>query len=154
MSIRRSTIVPSSQSGAEARRRTAEDRPFRFDRDNGMRFGRAQGAARSPALRRALAGTTALTAAAVCGCLLVSDAIMAAPTGGVAITGFQIRYWPYYEPSNVTSGEITDANAWQHRLTGLSPDTWYAINMRACTNQGGCTSAPWSHDYEFKTLPG
>ena len=77
-----------------------------------------------------------------------------APTGDVETIGFQIRYRPYYEPSNITSAEIFDANAWQHRLTGLAPDTWYAINMRACTNQGGCTSAPWSHDYQFKTLPG
>ncbi len=77
-----------------------------------------------------------------------------APTGDVEITGFQMRYRPYYEPSNTTMVEITGANAWQHRLTGLAADTWYAITMRACTNQEDCTTAEWSYDYEFKTQPG
>ena len=76
------------------------------------------------------------------------------PTGDVEITGFQMQYWPYYEPSNTATVEITDANAWQHRLTGLAADTWYAIKMRACTNQEDCSTAEWSYDYEFKTPPG
>ena len=77
-----------------------------------------------------------------------------APTGDVAITGFQMRYWPVYEPSKTTTLEITDANTWQHRITGLSADTWYAITMRACTNQDDCSTAEWSHEYQFKTQPG
>ena len=77
-----------------------------------------------------------------------------APTGDVEITGFQIRYWPHYEPSKTTTVEITDANAWQQRLTGLAADTRYTITMRACTNQEDCTAAEWSRKYGFTTLPG
>ena len=77
-----------------------------------------------------------------------------APTGDVEITGFQIRYWPYYEPSEITTFEITDANAWQHRLTGLAAGTWYTINMRTCTNHYGCAAGTWSYDYQFKTPTG
>ena len=77
-----------------------------------------------------------------------------APTGDVEITGFQMQYWPHNEPSKTTTVEITDANAWQHRLTGLAADTWYAVKMRACTNQDDCAAAEWSFDYGFKTPPG
>ena len=77
-----------------------------------------------------------------------------APTGDVEITGFQMQYWPHNEPSKTTTVEITDANAWQHRLTGLAADTWYAVKMRACTNQDDCAAAEWSHESGFKTLPG
>ena len=76
------------------------------------------------------------------------------PTGDVAITGFQMRYWPVYEPSRITTLEFTDPNAWQHRITGLSADTWYAITMRACINQDDCSTSEWSHEYQFKTPPG
>ena len=76
-----------------------------------------------------------------------------APTGGVEITGFQMRYWPNSDPSETATVEITDANAWQHRLTGLAADTWYKVQMRACTNQEDCSTAEWSYDYGFKTRP-
>ena len=76
------------------------------------------------------------------------------PTGGVDIIGFQIRYWPNNEPSRVTSAAIANPNVWQYRLTGLAANTWYTINMRACTNQEDCTAAEWTGDYEFRTLPG
>ena len=75
------------------------------------------------------------------------------PTGGVAITGFQMRYWPHAEPSKATTLEITDPNAWQLRLTGLAADTWYTMTMRACTNQDDCSTAEWSYEYGFTTLP-
>ncbi len=77
-----------------------------------------------------------------------------APTGDVEITGFQMRYWPHDYPSQITTVEITDANAWRHRLTGLAADTWYAVKMRACTNQDDCTAAEWSHASGFKTPQG
>ena len=76
------------------------------------------------------------------------------PTGGVDIIGYQMRYWPNHDPSRVSTVEITDANAWQYRITGLVPNAWHTINMRACTNQEDCTAAEWTGDYEFKTLPG
>ncbi len=76
------------------------------------------------------------------------------PTGDVQITGFQLRYWPTYEPSKTTTVEISGANAWQHRITGLAADTWHRIEMRACTNQDDCSTAEWSHHYGFKTPPG
>ena len=75
------------------------------------------------------------------------------PTGDVRITGFQMRHWPHDEPSKTSTVEFTDANAWQHRLTGLSPDTWYSVQMRACTNQDDCTAAEWSHRLQFRTRP-
>ena len=75
------------------------------------------------------------------------------PTGGVAITGYQLRYWPHYEPSKTTTVEITGANAWQHRITGLAADTWYTMTMRACTNQDDCSAAEWSYEYSFRTRP-
>ena len=75
------------------------------------------------------------------------------PTGGVAITGFQMRYWPHTEPSKATTLEITDPNAWQLRLTGLAADTWYTMTMRACTNRDDCSTAEWSYEYGFTTLP-
>ena len=77
-----------------------------------------------------------------------------APTGDVAITGFQLRYWPREERSRITTLEITDANAWQHRLTGLAPDTWYVVKVRACTNQEDCSTAEWSLADAYETLPG
>ena len=77
-----------------------------------------------------------------------------APTDDVEITGFQMRYWPNDEPSKTTTIEITGANTWQQGLTGLAADTWYSINMRACTNQEDCSTAEWSIDYQFKTQPG
>ena len=77
-----------------------------------------------------------------------------APTGDVQITGFQMRYWPNYEPSKTTTVEFTDANAWRHRLTGLTPDTWYSVSMRACTNQDDCAAAEWKRPTQFKTPPG
>ena len=77
-----------------------------------------------------------------------------APAGDVAITGFQLRYWPREERSRITTLEITDANAWQHRLTGLAADTWYVVKVRACTNQEDCSTAEWSLADAYKTLPG
>ena len=77
-----------------------------------------------------------------------------APTGGVDIIGFQMRYWPNHEPSRITTVAIPNPNVWQYRLTGLVPNSWHTINIRACTNQEDCTAAEWSYDYEFKTLPG
>ena len=77
-----------------------------------------------------------------------------APTGGVDIIGYQMRYWPNHEPSRITTVAIPNANVWQYRLTGLVPNSWHTINIRACTNQEDCTAAEWSYDYEFRTLPG
>lgn len=77
-----------------------------------------------------------------------------APTGDVATTGFQLRYWPREDRSGTTTLEITDANAWRHSLTGLAPDTWYVFTVRACTIQEDCSTAEWSLGAAFKTLPG
>ena len=70
-----------------------------------------------------------------------------APTGDVAITGYQLRYWPTSDRSETITVEITGANAWQHRLTGPAADTWNAVTIRACTNQEGCSTAEWSLGY-------
>ncbi|MCY3959520.1 MAG: fibronectin type III domain-containing protein [Chloroflexi bacterium] len=76
------------------------------------------------------------------------------PTDDVQITGFQMRHWPHDEPSRTTTVDFTDPNAWRHTLTGLTPDTWYSVSMRACTNQDDCSAAEWSHRLQFKTPPG
>ncbi len=76
------------------------------------------------------------------------------PTRDLEITGFQMQYWPRNQPSQTTTVQITGANAWQHRLTGLAPDTWYAVKLRACTNRGDCAAAEWSFNHQFKTQPG
>ena len=76
-----------------------------------------------------------------------------APTNDVEIIGFQMQYWPHVEPSKATTVEIAGANVWRHRLTGLAPDTWYTIRVRACTNQDDCSTAEWSHQTGFTTLP-
>ena len=77
-----------------------------------------------------------------------------APTGDVAITGYQIRYWPTSDRSKTITVEITGANAWQHRLTGLAADTRYGVEIRACTNQEDCSTAEWSLADGFRTPPG
>ncbi|MCY4115214.1 MAG: fibronectin type III domain-containing protein [Chloroflexi bacterium] len=77
-----------------------------------------------------------------------------APTGGVDIIGYQMRYWPDHDPSRISTVEITDGSVWQYRITGLVANTSYKINMRACTNQEDCTAAEQTGDYEFRTPPG
>ncbi|MCY4115216.1 MAG: fibronectin type III domain-containing protein [Chloroflexi bacterium] len=77
-----------------------------------------------------------------------------APTGGVDIIGYQMRYWPNHDPSRISTVEIANPNLWKYRLTGLVPDAWHTIKMRACTNQAGCTAAEWSYGSQFRTLPG
>ena len=77
-----------------------------------------------------------------------------APTGGVDIIGYQMRYWPNHDPSRITTVAIPNPYVWQYRLTGLVPNSWHTINIRACTNQEDCTTAEWSHDYQFRTTPG
>ncbi len=75
------------------------------------------------------------------------------PTGDVKITGYQLRYGPANEPSKTTTVEFTDPNAWQHRLTGLTADARYRIQLRACTNHQDCSAAEWSHAHGFRARP-
>ncbi len=78
------------------------------------------------------------------------------PTGDLAITGYQVRYWyrPTSDPSKTITFEITDPNAWQHTFTGLAADTRHVVMIRACTNQEDCSTAEWSQAVGFTTPPG
>ncbi|MCB1452788.1 MAG: filamentous hemagglutinin N-terminal domain-containing protein, partial [Rhizobiaceae bacterium] len=69
-------------------------------------YGDAEHAAdRKRSLRLRLAGTTALTAAAVAGCLLLSDAALANPTGGVVTEG---QAEITYGDTSVTVTQLSD----------------------------------------------
>ena len=78
------------------------------------------------------------------------------PTGDLAITGYQVRYWYWSgnDRSKATTMEITDPNAWRHTFTGLAADTRYVVMLRACTNQEDCSTAEWSQAVGFTTQPG
>ena len=75
------------------------------------------------------------------------------PTGDVQITGYQLQYWPQSDRSKVTTLEFTDPNTWQHRLSGLTADSWYRVQLRACTNHQDCSETEWSHAHGFKARP-
>ena len=78
------------------------------------------------------------------------------PTAGLAITGYQVKYWYWSENdrSKATIIEITDANAWRHTFTRPVADKEYVVNIRACTNQEDCSTAEWSQAVWFTTPPG
>ena len=79
----------------------------------------------------------------------------AANTGGVPLTGFDIKYWPY-DPANPNSetGARTqpadDGNDRTEPVTGLAPNTEYEVKMRACDGSNRCSV--WSNDHGFRTL--
>ena len=83
----------------------------------------------------------------------------ASNTGGVPLTGFDLRYWPY-DPANPDSetGAITqladDGNDRSETLRGLAPDTEYELKMRACNRPNNTNCSPWSADHRFTTSAG
>ncbi len=87
MSYRRNRAVNSNRSDAAFRPGLAERRYRDTGRAGPVSLERVHDFGHSPALRKALAGTTALTAAAVCGYLLSSDLALALPTDGTVVEG-------------------------------------------------------------------
>ena len=80
-------------------------------------------------------------------------------TGGVPLTGFDLRYWPY-DPANPDSehGARTqladDGNDRSETLRGLAPDTEYELKMRACNRPNNTNCSRWSADHRFTTSAG
>ncbi len=84
---------------------------------------------------------------------------IAANTGGVPLTGIDLKYWPYdaQNPDRETGAKThpaDDGNDRGETLTGLAAGTEYELKMRACngTNDSHCSS--WSADHRFTTLAG
>ncbi len=81
----------------------------------------------------------------------------AANTGGVPLTGFDLRYWPY-DPDNPDeeSGAIDhpadDGNDRGETLRGLAAGTEYELKMRACNGPKDSHCSRWSDDHRFRTL--
>ena len=80
----------------------------------------------------------------------------AANTGGVPLTGFDLRYWPY-DPDNPDeeSGAIDhpadDGNDRGETLRELAAGTEYALKMRACNGPKDSHCSRWSDDHRFTT---
>ena len=74
----------------------------------------------------------------------------AANTGGVPITGFQIRYWPRSDSSDTTTVTADDGDR-SKTLRGLASGTGYAAKLRACNDHDDCTVGAWSADHHFET---
>ena len=83
----------------------------------------------------------------------------AANTGGVPLTGFDLRYWPY-DPDNPDeeSGAIDhpadDGNDRGETLRGLAAGTEYALKLRACNGPKDSHCSRWSDDHRFTTTAG
>ncbi len=75
----------------------------------------------------------------------------AANTGGVPLTGFQIRYWRPSDPSNSRTVMVDSASAWSTTLTGLTAGTAYEAKLRSCNDESNCTVGAWSADHSFET---
>ena len=75
----------------------------------------------------------------------------AADTGGVPLTGFQIRYWRPSDPSNSTTVMVDSASARSTTLTGLTAGTAYEAKLRSCNDESNCTVGAWSADHSFET---
>ena len=83
----------------------------------------------------------------------------AANTGGVPLTGFDLRYWPYdsEHPDQETGATTHPADGGTDRgetLRGLAAGTAYEVKMRACNGPKDRHCSAWSADHRFTTLAG
>ena len=83
----------------------------------------------------------------------------AANTGGVPLTGFDLRYWPYdsEHPDQETGATTHPADGGTDRgetLRGLAAGTEYEVKMRACNGPKDSHCSSWSADHRFTTLTG
>ena len=83
---------------------------------------------------------------------------ISADTGGIPLTGIDLRYWPYdaQNPNSETGAKThpaDDGNDRGETLSGLTASTEYELKMRSCngTNDSPCSS--WSNDHRFTTGP-
>ncbi len=83
----------------------------------------------------------------------------AANTGGVPLTGFEIKYWPYdaRNPDAETGAQTVpadDGNDRSEPVTRLAASTEYELKMRACNGPKDSHCSSWSDDHRFTTLAG
>ena len=83
----------------------------------------------------------------------------AANTGGVPLTGFEMKYWPYdaANPNSETGAQTANADDGDDRsepVTGLAANTEYELKMRACNRPNNTNCSPWSADHRFTTTAG
>ena len=75
-----------------------------------------------------------------------------ADTGGVALTGFGIRWRVKDTPWRYDQAVDVDDNARAYTMTGLMPNTTYEVIIQSCNGPGSCS--PWNsldNPYEFTT---
>ena len=83
----------------------------------------------------------------------------ASNTGGVPLTGFDLRYWPY-DPANpdsehgATTQRADGGSDRSETVTGLDANTEYELKMRACNRPHNSNCSPWSADHRFTTTAG
>ena len=83
----------------------------------------------------------------------------ASNTGGVPLTGFDLRYWPY-DPANPDSEhgattQLADGGSDRSEtVEGLDANTEYELKMRACNGPHNSNCSPWSADHRFTTIAG
>ncbi len=84
---------------------------------------------------------------------------IAANTGGVPLTGIDLKYWPYdaQNPDRETGAKThpaDDGNDRGETLRGLAAGTEYELKMRACNGTNDSHCSRWSSDHRFTTLAG
>ena len=83
----------------------------------------------------------------------------ASNTGGVPLTGFDLRYWPYdaTNPNSETGARTHPADGESDRsetVEGLDANTEYELKMRACNRPNNSNCSRWSADHRFTTTAG
>ena len=83
----------------------------------------------------------------------------ASNTGGVPLTGFDLRYWPYdaTNPNSETGARTHPADGGSDRsetVEGLDANTEYELKMRACNRPNNSNCSRWSADHRFTTTAG
>ena len=81
---------------------------------------------------------------------------IAANTGGVPLTGIDLRYWPYdaQNPNSETGAKThpaDDGNDRGETLSGLTASTEYELKMRSCNGTNDSHCSDWSDDHRFTT---
>ena len=80
----------------------------------------------------------------------------ASNTGGVPLTGFDLRYWPY-DPANPDSEhgattQLADGGSDRSEtVEGLDANREYELKMRACNGPHNSNCSRWSADHRFTT---
>ena len=80
-------------------------------------------------------------------------------TGGVPLTGFDLRYWPYdsQNPDSEHGATTQRADGGSDRsetVEGLDANREYELKMRACNRPHNSNCSPWSADHRFTTTAG